>query len=120
MGDLTENFDSSEFACNCGCGYDRMVRVFVFKLQRVRERAGFPFKVTSGCRCEQHNHDEGGKNDSDHLTGEGADIEVVSGRQRYKLVEAAIEVGLTRIGVARTFIHLGEGRSNAPMVIWAY
>ena len=66
MGDITTNFDRSEFACKCGCGYDNIDVSLVLDLQRIRNRFGRPIVVTSGCRCEKHNAAEGGSPLSDH------------------------------------------------------
>jgi uncharacterized protein YcbK (DUF882 family) len=94
---------------------------FLGKIDSVRGRAGIPFVVTSGSRCKQHNKDEGGKPGSEHLTGEGADIEADNGFKRWKIVTAAIAVGIRRIGVGDGFVHLGDDLVGHPHpVIWTY
>lgn len=125
MGDLTTNFSRYEFECKCGCGADRVDRMFIFTLQLVRERAGFAFEVVSGCRCLEHNAKEGGTPKSDHITDdrwicEGADIKVSGGIQRFKIIEAAIECGVRRIGPAKSFVHLGTALRNPQGVLWVY
>ncbi len=117
------HFSSYEFECKCGCGENRVDRKFLWKLNQTREEAGIPFIIPSGCRCEQHNKNEGGKETSDHLPNpycEGADVECRNGNDRFKIVSAAISVGFKRIGIAKTFIHLGSRESNPQVVIWTY
>ena len=114
------NFERYDFDCNCGCGLNNIRNVFLWKLQLTRTEAQFPFKINSGCRCKKHNKKEGGTFTSDHLTGEGADIAVSGSWQRLKLVEAAIRSGFIRIGVAKTFIHLGDNTRQNPAGLWTY
>ncbi len=75
MGDITENFSRSEFACKCGCGFDQINIGLIHRLQVIRDILGVPIQVLSGCRCKKHNADPlvGGEPDSYHLTGEAAD-----------------------------------------------
>ena len=59
MGNLSENFDSSEFLCKCGrCSHSSNIKVhpdLVFKLQQMRDQEGVPLRITSGARCLYHN-----------------------------------------------------------------
>ena len=132
MGDLTKNFSRHEFACNCGCGHDKVSQVFVELLQRVRDRASlltgwnFRMPINSGCRCSTHNENEGGYPSSDHITGEkepeceGADIGVRGSRNRYFLCQAAFLEGVPRIAPAKDFVHLGMRAENDQQVMWVY
>lgn len=77
MGDLSENFDRSEFACKCGeCDKDTIDYKTVEILERLREWADAPITVTSGVRCVLHNEKVGGSKNSQHLFGRAADIQV--------------------------------------------
>jgi uncharacterized protein YcbK (DUF882 family) len=76
MGTLSKNFDRSEFECGCGCGYNTVDHELVVILEKLREHWGQPITVTSGARCEQHNANEGGGLNSQHLLGRAADIQV--------------------------------------------
>jgi len=81
MGDLSEHFDRSEFACPCGCGFgfevDDVAPQLVALLEDLRARAGgLPVHVTSGCRCASRNRQAGGVRNSQHLRGTAADIVV--------------------------------------------
>jgi len=114
------DFSDWEFDCKCGCGLNNMEAIFLWKLQQTRTEAMFPFIIRSGTRCQKHNADVGGKLVSDHLSGQGADIEVKNSQQRFKLIEKAIECGFRRIGVGKTFVHLGDNPNNPQLVMWVY
>lgn len=77
MGDLTKNFSRSEFACKCKCGYDTIDYELVVILQEVADHFDKPVKITSGCRCFNHNKMVGGKPESQHLLARAADIQVI-------------------------------------------
>jgi len=127
MGDLTENFSSSEFECQCAgdCLTKepamQMDAEFMKKLQTLRELYGGGLTVTSGIRCEKHNASSavGGKPDSAHLSGVAADIKCDSSMQRYKLLSAALML-FDRVGVASNFLHLDSAKGKAQSVCWVY
>lgn len=117
------HFKSSELECKCGCGLDKVDPAFLWKLNLARDYAQIPFNLTSGCRCEQHNKDEGGSDYSDHLclpACEGADILINSSRLRFKIIDACLKAGFRRIGIAENFIHVGNRQNNPQNVIWVY
>ncbi len=113
-------FKEEEFVCKCGCGKNDMDTLFLDKLDFARGRAGVAFRVNSGDRCEEYNAAEGGKPNSDHLTGQGADIECNSSFTRWRIVRAAIAAGIRRIGIAKTFVHLGDNLNNPNPRMWVY
>ncbi|MDR2179699.1 MAG: hypothetical protein LBP21_05290 [Synergistaceae bacterium] len=91
MGDLSKNFNVSEFACKCGCGLKEPSPALVSLLQNIRDRTGQPVIIESGWRCTQHNKDVGSKilgkqgiakgqrgdeTASAHTRGEAADIRI--------------------------------------------
>ena len=114
-----KDFKRSDFDCRC-CGKNNINMDFLEKLQLARTYAGIPFVVISGCRCDTHNKDEGGKPTSDHLTGEGADIRVINSMERFAILDSAIAAGFRRIGIGRGFIHLGNAKHNPQAVAWIY
>ena len=120
MGNLSKNFNREEFECKCGCGYNTIKPVFVFKLQYCRDLFGKPMQVISGCRCEEHNKKVGGADNSEHMTGQGADIFCDNSADRYKLVECAFDAGINRVGVAGSFVHLGCAMYLPQRVMWMY
>ena len=110
MGDLTTNFSRSEFACRCGCGFDRVDPRLVAWLQDLRDTLGSPIVVNSGCRCTRHNRAVGGSPTSQHLAGRAADIRAPGVRlaELYRLAELHRQAEAGGIGVYPDggFVHL--------------
>lgn len=113
-------FKLSEFDCKCGCGLNNFSHELAVMIDEIREDCGFPFIVRSACRCIPHNKKEGGKPRSDHLTGDGIDIQAVNNYQRFKIIYHAILFGINRIGIGRSFVHLGMRKGNPKERIWLY
>jgi uncharacterized protein YcbK (DUF882 family) len=106
MGDLTNNFSRSEFACKCGCGFDDIADRTVEWCQAVRDFFDRPVTVTSGCRCLMHNEEVGGAKSSQHLYGTAADIQV-DGVDPDKVADFCEEVLLVDgLGRYNTFTHI--------------
>lgn len=97
MMQLSKNFDSSEFACGCGCGYDSVSIELVNGLQKLRDLIDKPVNVTSGCRCKKHNEAIGGSPNSYHLLGMAADV-TVWGMDPRSLYHYAEYIGMFRNG----------------------
>jgi uncharacterized protein YcbK (DUF882 family) len=90
-------------------------------LDEVREDYGKPIVITSGYRTEAHNEKVGGKPNSSHLRGLACDVACTTSRDRFELVRLFLEYGITRIGIADTFIHIDiDDEDKSPKVIWTY
>lgn len=116
MGDLSEHFSASEFACKCSlrglrqadgyCGGKVWVAPeLVRKLEDLRSVIGKPILITSGCRCERYNRYVGGAASSQHLLGAAADI-TVSGMAPNEVAKAADKLHFGGIGRYNTFTHV--------------
>ena len=99
---------------------DKMDKTFLLRLDEARERAGIPFVINSGYRTPEHNAKIGGKPNSSHLKGLAVDISVTNSRQRFIILNALLDVGFTRIGIADTFIHVDLDNEKSKEVIWTY
>jgi hypothetical protein len=126
MGDglLSAHFSAREMACKCSLAPcpsaltpvdPRLLDV----LERMRAAVG-PLRVTSGLRCERHNLVVGGAPDSEHLYGAAADLYADTAQRRMALVRAALDAGVTRIGVDRRFVHVGVSTAHPADVLWLY
>ena len=113
------NFKISDFDCKCGCGLNNIDIDILTMIQRARTIAGIPFIINSGCRCKEHNKNEGGKKDSSHLIGKAIDVKCSDSYDRKVILSALIEVGFKRIGIAKTFIHMDRDFSKISS-IWLY
>lgn len=78
MGDLTRNFNLSEFRCKDGAPvpdkYYTNVQKLAENLQKIRDIIDEPLVIVSGYRTPEHNRTCGGAKHSQHLTASAADI----------------------------------------------
>lgn len=118
---LTKNFNSREFdspdAPNSGINISRL---FVHKLQRMRDIYGKPIVIISGVRTKKRNKKVGGVPNSTHMLFTGADIKVKKSRDMFLLLNAALQVGFVRIGVNNGSMHLDNSYDKPQDVIWTY
>ena len=114
-------FKTEEFLCPCGeCPPHEPSPTLLFMLDEARSVAGIAFGINSGVRCPKHNREVGGTLDSEHISGEGADIAVTSAWERFTIVSALLKVGFNRIGVGKTFVHAGVSKTKPRPVLWVY
>ncbi len=85
-----------------------------------RELAGIPFIVNSAYRDLAHEHSRGRDGSSSHVSGKAMDIRCQDSRSRFLIVNALIQAGFDRIGIANTFIHADNDESKDDRVIWFY
>ena len=114
-------FEISEFDSPdaTGSGF-QMNKDFLLKLDFARELAGIPFRINSGFRTKERNTLVGGRVGSSHLSGLAADIAYKGSRERYLLLHSLLKVGLNRIGIGKTFIHVDCDFKKDNNVIWTY
>lgn len=116
-----KHFTESEFASSDDPSSGALIdHSLVDTLDIIREECGFPFHINSGVRTPSHNAEVGGKTESEHLTGNAVDISVSDSRQRFLIVQSAIKHGINRIGVAKSFVHLGNSPNHPQDVLWTY
>ena len=128
-------FSNNELKCKCGkCNTDEkaMSVIFMERLIALREYLNFPFIVTSGVRCLDHQMAVSTitvkLNEAPHVLGRGIDIQVF-GRQALSIISHAADFGFTGIGIQQKggiisrFIHLdnlpANDHRNRPWV-WTY
>ena len=114
------------FKCPCNhidCDAPQPTQSLLDVLDRIREIYAKPISISSGPRCKKHNDSKkvGGVKDSEHLTGEGADLVCNTSLDRWNMLNAILQVGVTRIGIGKTFLHVGvDDISHATKMIWTY
>lgn len=87
-------------------------------LDEARAVAGIPFIVTSGLRTKRRNAEVGGASESAHVTGHAVDLRAPTGRHRYLIISAGLEVGFSRIGIYPGHVHLDTAEHLPQAVIW--
>ena len=89
-------------------------------LQPIRDRLNRPIQIASGYRCLKLNLTVGGVPDSAHLQGRAVDIAYSNQSEAIEIVNAAIAVGVKRIGLHRSFIHIDNDPTKPSPAIWNY
>ena len=114
-------FSLTEFNCQ-ETNENEMNPEFLARLDELRERCGFPFVITSGYRSPNHTIERNKERPGTHAQGIAADIKVRDGVQRFRIVEEAIKMGFSGIGVASSFVHVDirDLDGNESPVMWTY
>lgn len=123
-------FTPAEMACKCGkCGgLAEMNQEFMNKLDLLRAAVNRPIPVSSGYRCAQHTSELTKTTVGAHRQGRAVDIPC-SGPEAFKIIEMALELGFTGIGVSQNkrgarFIHLDDAPPGNPAqprpTFWSY
>jgi zinc D-Ala-D-Ala carboxypeptidase len=116
------NFSESEFKCR-HCGKVAMRPEFLERLQKLRTAYGRPMRITSGYRCPQHPIEAAKASPGAHASGLAADVGL-DGKEAYKVLALAFELGFTGIGVNQKggapFIHLDTLASSPRPNVWSY
>lgn len=122
---LYPNFSKAEFDCK-HTGRNEMQPEFLAKLQWLRNALGFPLIISSGYRDPTHPVEARKSRPGQHSQGIACDILAMDGATAFKIVEKALEIGFTGVGIAQDsrrsraarFVHL-DIRTSTP-VIWSY
>jgi len=110
-------FSIDEFNCQYS-GENEMKDTFLHKIDQLRYMCGFPFVITSGYRSADHPIEAKKETPGTHAQGIAADIKVTNGAEKYKILQHAMALGFTGIGIADSFVHV-DIRKTTP-VIWTY
>jgi hypothetical protein len=109
---LSKNFRLAEFRCKCKrCKSVLVDDHLVEILQKIRDRFGVAVNINSGYRCREHNAEVNGDPQSSHMQGMAADIHVV-GISPKEVAKYAESIGVKRIGLYDTFVHIGSGEKK--------
>lgn len=110
---MPEHFHRSEFTCPKS-GYSFVRPLLLERLEVARAIHQRPMRIVSGYRSPEHNHEVGGAQDSQHVYGAAADLELGA-----LTVAHAIKCGFTGIGSRgdwATHVDVRDGR----LTQWSY
>lgn len=114
-------FSAAEFGkCTPSCKLSQMDDDFLRTLDRVRELSGIPLVLNCAYRSKEWDLARGRKGNSAHTRGKAADIRCNASGTRWKIVRAAIEAGVRRIGIGENFVHLDTDDTLPQCVMWTY
>ena len=119
---MMKYFDYSEFDQPGleGSGKKFMNKDFLKLLDVIRQKYGKPMKINSGYRSEEYNKKIGGVANSSHMKGIAVDVSITTSADRWKFIKACYEVGVTRIGIGNTFVHIDIDNEKTGKLIWDY
>lgn len=89
-------------------------------IDKARDLFAKPIHINSGMRTVERNALVGGSENSSHLRGLAIDVACDNSRDRYRLIEIFMLLGINRIGIAKTFIHIDIDPEKDTDVIWTY
>ena len=118
---MMKYFNYSEFDSPDVQGSGQMMDIdFLQLLDQARDRFDKPITINSGYRTPAYNESVGGTENSSHLKGLAADVACIASQDRFNLINIFLDLGITRIGIAKTFIHIDVDPDKSPDVIWTY
>ena len=71
-------------------------------------------------RSPEWEKSKGRSGKGDHPQGKGVDIKAPDSTTRMRIVSACIIEGVTRIGIGKTYVHIGTGNGLPQGVMWDY
>jgi uncharacterized protein YcbK (DUF882 family) len=89
-------------------------------IDKARDLFAKPIHINSGMRTVERNALVGGSKNSSHLRGLAIDVACDNSRDRFRLIEIFMLLGINRIGIAKTFIHIDIDPEKDHDVIWTY
>ena len=119
----TKELTKAEFDCS-HTGLNAMKPEFIAALQRVREKCGFPFNITSGYRDVSHPRESEKEVPGYHTEGVAVDLACGSDLS-FVITKYALEEKFTGIGVSQNkrgkrFIHLDMRPVTDTSRIYSY
>lgn len=114
-------FKDAEFRkCTPSCSLQDMQQSTMEMLDLAREIAGIPFVLNSAYRSKAWELSKERKGTSSHTKGLAVDIRCNTDANRYRIINALLAAGFSRIGVGRTYIHADNDLTKSQRVIWHY
>lgn len=114
-------FSDSEFKkCNPSCSIEDMDSEFMKLLDKLREMAGIPLVLNCAYRSKEYDIMKNRSGNSSHTRGKAVDIRCYDSQNRYKILNAALKLGINRIGIGKNYIHVDNDLTLPQNVVWHY
>lgn len=105
----------------CPCCNQNLIDLRVVDIhERVEAQLKRKLPVNSGYRCKKHNEELKASPTSSHTRGLADDIDCDDSPTRFLIIKFLISIGVTRIGLARGFLHFDIDRQKDQEVAWFY
>ena len=114
---ITTGLDHNEFKCRCqrkSCHFTLIAPSLIHSYFLLRDICGHGLNINSGYRCQAHNEDVGGIDESSHTTGHAIDIDTsrLAKDAKQRLIVLA-ERYFDFVKVYKNFIHChNEAKEN--------
>lgn len=93
---------------------------FMYRIDELRTRCGFPFVIISGYRSTQHSLEKDKPEPGSHTMGIACDVYCPDGASMRKLVFEAQKMQFEGIGVNNRSVHLDDKKRPGGPVMWGY
>lgn len=114
-------FAPAEFKrCTPSCSIEDMDQRFLNTLDAIRALAGIPLVLKCAYRSVAWDKAKGRTGNSAHTKGLAADIRCNSSATRWKIVTAALALGIRRIGIGKSYVHVDIDGALPQDVVWHY
>lgn len=118
---MAKYFTEKEFnKCIPSCSMSDMDAEFMNVLDAIREEAGIPLVLNCAYRSKEWDISKGRSGNSAHTKGCAIDVRCNDSSNRYRIIQAAIKIGIPRIGIGKNYIHLDNDATLPQNVIWHY
>lgn len=118
---MAKYFTEKEFnKCFPSCSISDMDSEFMELLDKLRETAGIPLVINCAYRSKEWDKKKGRSGNSAHTKGVAVDIRCNDSSNRFKIIKAAVELRIPRIGIDSSFIHIDNDPTLPQNVIWTY
>lgn len=118
---MAKYFSEKEFQrCTPSCSLSDMDADFMDLLDKLREKSGIPLVINCAYRSKEYDIMKNRSGNSAHTKGKAADIRCYDSQNRFKILKAAIELGINRIGIGENYIHIDNDLTLPQNVIWHY
>lgn len=113
-------FKPAEFHfCSPDCSINQVSEKLLSMLDLARELYGLPIVINSAYRSPEWERIHKRSGTSSHCKGLAVDISCLVGPMRLRLIEALLDAGFKRIGIAKSYIHVDIDDSK-PDSLWLY
>lgn len=121
MNIKSKYFAEVEFQrCTPSCSLQNMNAEAMRLFDKVREVAGIPLVINCAYRSPEWEKAKGRSGNSAHTKGKALDIRCTTSANRMRIIEAAVQCGISRIGIGKNYIHLDTDTSLPQNVMWHY
>jgi zinc D-Ala-D-Ala carboxypeptidase len=112
-------FSKEEMQCHCCDFIGEGAEHLADRLDDVRSKMKIPMKIVSWSRCEKHNKEVGGEDNSAHLRGNAVDIACPNTNYRHVLIGMLYAAGFKRMGAYKAgWIHADIDETLPQNVFW--